>query len=344
VSQPGSLPAKPPRGLARRPYLAAALLRWRNTWHLRRSRLLLATALGAALVLAALAAPPTGRALQWLARSPVITFAISACLFGLSAVRRRERIQADVRDSWLAALPVPPSSLPRLLLGAAARLGGATVFLGLATAAGSATTAMAWQLLIATAAGAVAGTLAGARLGGRGAAGLTAWHYARVRRARPRWATSPSLMPLGFWPVAQGRAFSRPSASRVVLFALLAVPAGRRDPGEVALAVAAACVTAFTLVSLSTAAVRAADDAARWLAPTTVRLRAFIAAFIWGVVVKEAAVLAVVIFLACAVDDRQALHVGLPLAAAYLALSSLAIAAACARAGRHAGLGAGRSR
>lgn len=299
-------------------------------------------ALAAALVLGTLAAPPTGSALRWLAGSPLVTFAISASLFGLAAVRRHERIRADAAASWLAALPVPGSPMRRLAAGAVARLLGTIFLLGLAWAAGRIATAMAGHLIAVTAAGALAGTLTGAR-SGRGGAQAPGWHYATVRRARAHWATAPSLMPLSHWPLAQGRVFSRPSASRVVLFALLAVPAGRNDPGQVALAVAAGCLTAFTLLSLSTAAVRAAGEAARWLAPTTVRLRDFMGAFLWRVALKQAAILAAVVFLASAVDYRWALRLGSGLAVGYLALSCAAIALACGRAGRRIGLGsAGR--
>jgi hypothetical protein len=342
VSHAGSLPADIPRRLARRPHLAVALLRWRNACRRERRRLLGTAAVIVALALAVLAAPPAAAALHWLARSPVVTFAIGACLFGLSAIRRQERIQSEAATSWLAALPVPGSSIFRLVLGTVARLLAAIAFLGLAWAVGRLAMIEAWRLAGAVAAGALAGTFAGLPARARGAAGSPGWHYASVRRARSRWATAPALTPLGYWPVAQGRIFSRPRTSRVMLFALLAIPAGRRDPGELALAVAAGCLTAFTLVSLSMAAVRVAGDAARWLAPTTLRVRTFIAAFVWGVAVKQAAVLAAVIFLACAVDYAAVLRVGIALAVAYVTLSCASAAAACVRACRRAGLGAAR--
>ncbi|MBW4051857.1 MAG: hypothetical protein HIU85_10400 [Proteobacteria bacterium] len=340
MSQPGSLPANVPRRLSRRPHLAAALLRWRNAFRLRRARTLGIGALCAALVAVVLAVPPTGAILQWFGASPIITFAVSACLFGLSAVRRQERMRSDAAISWLAALPVPSSSVLRLVLAAAIRLLAAIAAVGLAWIVGWLAAAAAVRLVYVVAAGALTGTLAGSPLSGGAATGSPGWHYASVRRARPHWATAPSLVPLSYWPVAQGRIFSRPRTSRVMLFALLAIPAGRRDPGEVAIAVAAGCLTVFTLLSLSTAAVRAAGDAARWLAPTTIRRRTFVAAFIWQVAVKQAAVLAVVILLSCAVDYPQALRVGSAIASAYLAISCAAIGVACVRACHRVGLGA----
>src|SRR5487761_592629 len=141
------LPAGIPRRLARRPHMAAALLRWRNAYHLRRVRVLSGAALALALALGVLAAPPTGPVLQWLAASPVITFAISAGLFGLAAIRRQARIQIDGASSWLSALPVASSPLLRLVWGTCAWLLAAVAFVGLAWAAGRVTTAMASVLV-----------------------------------------------------------------------------------------------------------------------------------------------------------------------------------------------------
>lgn len=342
VPQPRSLPANLPRRLGRRPQMAEALLRWCNAYRLGRARMLGIAALAAAVTVGILAAPPAAAVLQWLAASPLITLAISACAFGLATVRRQERIRSDAATSWLTALPVRSSSVLRLVSGSLVRLLAVMAFLGLAWGMARIGMAVASRLALVTAAGALAGTLAGLPWSGPAAAGAPGWHYASVRRPRPRWATAPSLMPLSFWPVAQGRIFSRPAVSRVVLLAMLAVPAGRRDPGEVAIAVAAGCLAVFALLSLATAAVQAAGEAARWLAPTPIRRRAFIAAFAWRVTAKQAVVLAVVIFLAGAVDYAKALRVGSALAVAYVAISCAAVSLACARASRRSGLGAAR--
>jgi len=324
--------------------LAAALLRWRNAYHLRRARFLSVTALALALVSGLLAASSTGRVLEWLAGNPVITFAISAGLFGLSAVRRQARIQADAASSWLSALPTMSSPLIRLALGTAARFLAVLIFVGLAWVVGRVTAAAAALLVLVTAIGMLAGTLGGVRLMGGAAAASPGWHYATVYRARRRWATAPSLAPLSYWPLAQGRFFSRPKmTSRVVLLALLSIPAGRYDvPGQVALAVAAGCITLATLLSLSAAAVGVAGGAARWLAPTTVRLWTFVGAFVWRVAMKQAVILAVVILLACAVDYSQALRVGVKVSVAFLLISCAVSSAACLWACNQTGLGAAR--
>lgn len=334
-----------PRWLASRPYLATQLLGWRNAYRSWRLRVLVVAVLAAALASAVLASAPAAAVLQWLAASPLVTVAISACLFGLSAVRRHERIRADASTSWLAALPVPGSWTLRLASAAALRLLAILSIVALARAVGAVTGPGASRLALATAAGALVGTVTGVPLSGGGRSGATGWHYATVRRARPRWATAPSLVPLSYWPIAQGRIFGRPSVSRVMLLAMLAVPAGRTDPGQVAIAVAAGCITAFTLLALATAATRAALDAARWLAPTAIRARVFIGAYLWRAAVKQVSVLAIFLFLACAVDYPQALRVGGALAAAYLAISWAAASMACVRACRQVGLGAaGRGR
>jgi hypothetical protein len=324
--------------------MAAALLRWRNVCHLRPARALGAAAFGLALLVGLLSAPPAGRALQWLALNPILVFAVSTGLFGLSAVRRQARIEADATSSWLSPLPVASSSVLRLVLGTAAWLLGLAILVVLACVVGRITAAMASVLLLATAAGTVAGTLGGVRLIGRATEGSPGWHYATVRRARRRWATAPSLAPLSYWPTAQGRFFGRPKmTSRVVLVALLSIPAGLHDvAGQVAIAVAAGCMTCVMLLSLSAATVRVAGDAARWLAPTPIRLPTFVGAFIWRVVTKQAVILAIVIFLAFAVDYRQALRVGMKVALVFLAISCMASTAACVWGCRQVGLGAAR--
>lgn len=335
------LPAGIPRLLARRPHLIAAWLRWRNAYRCKRARVLGGAALVVALAVGMAAAAPTGGLLQRLAASPAVTFALSACLFGLSAVHRQARLRGEAATSWLAALPVAGSGRLRLALGLIVGLLAAVCFVGVAWAAGRITEPTASLLVLLTTAGALVGSLAGWRLQGRAAAGAPGWHYAMVRRARRRWATAPSLAPLSYWPVAQARIFSRPrTTSVVVLIVLLAIPSGSHDvPGQVAIAVAAGSITFFTLLALSAAAVRVAGDAARWLAPTTIRLRSFIAAYVWRVVLEQAAVLGVVIFLACAVDYPHALRAGMALSCTYLATSCAAASGACVWACRRVGLG-----
>lgn len=290
--------------------------------------------------------PPAGRALQWLGANPAVAFALSACLLGLSAVRRRERIALETATSWLAALSAPSSTSLRQWSGAFARLLGILAVVALARALGKIAGPVALLLALAASAGALAGTAAGLRVrvgSGRSAPG---WQYASVRRPRARWLTAPSLMPLAYWPVAQARFLGRPKiTSLIVLCALLAMPAGARDvPGQLALAVAAGCMTGVTLLSLSAAALRIAGHAARWLAPTTIRRWAFTGALLWRATAKQAIVLAVVILLACALDYRQALRLGIPLAAIFIVASCAGACAVCLWSCRRVGLGASSCR
>ena len=172
-------PAAPGRGAAE---LAQRL-------HLRRTRLLLTGALSAALVLAALAAPPTGG--RWIgsASSPVITFAILACLFGLSAVRRRERIQADVRRFLARRLAACRPPRCRGWCWEPRRASARRSFSwGLRWPAGSDERAHGLAARCSRRAAGARGRLTG-RLRDSAAAARphsTAWHYARVRRARPQ--------------------------------------------------------------------------------------------------------------------------------------------------------------
>jgi len=341
VSQAGSLPAGIPRRLARRPHLAAALLRWRNAWQLRRSRTLLTLTLSVAGVLALLEIPPTGPALSWLGANWAVAFAVVLCLFALATARHRERAERDAAVSWLAALPAASPARLRAVLRAGVWLSTAIAFILLALLAGRIEASAAFRLSFASAAGALVGSLAGWRLPHAGL-GAPGFHHAAVRRARARWATAPSLMPLAYWPAAQGRIFSRPKRmSPVLLIALLSIPSGLQGaPGQVALAVAAACIAVFTLISLSFAAISVAYHAARWLAPTAVRGWRFTAALAWRVVLTQALMCATLILLAGVIDLPRALGVGVPLAIAFLLVSSTAIVSACLRACRRTGLGA----
>jgi hypothetical protein len=194
------------------------------------------------------------------------------------------------------------------------------------------------RLAVATVAGALVGLLAGWRLP-RAGIGAPGFHSAIVRRPRARWASAPSLSPLGNWPAAQGRIFSRPKRmAPMLIIAMMAIPSGLHSaPGQVALAVAGVCMALFSVLSLTAAAVRVAFGAARWLAPTTVGRWRFTAALIWRVVLTQILALAVLLLLTSTIYPHGALAVGVPVAAlglcASLAIAVLAAAWACRRVG-----------
>lgn len=333
-----SLPAGVARWTARRPHVAAALLTWRNVY--RRS-----TALTFFVALLALAAasglaeiPQTGRVLAWLGRNVVVTFVLAVCLFGLSVIRRRERAAIAAASSWLTALPATGSASLRVISGTGARLLLVIFFAALTLLLGRLDATATWRLVLATLGGAVCGSLAGWRLRRGRDDGAPGFHYAIVRRVRARWATAPSLLPLAYWPAAQGRIFSRPKVlSRVAFVTLMTLPLG--TPGQVALAMAVASIAAVSIASLSLAAIRAAFPAARWLAPTTLRRARFTAAMLWRVLLTQALSMAVMVFLACAIDLSKALRLGLVLGVGFLVVSLAVAAVACGCACHRVGLG-----
>lgn len=330
-----------PRGMAAHPHLASKLLRLRNAWRHKRGRMLLAAALIVAGCAAVAAVPPTGSILGWLGRNWAVAFVIATCVFALSAARRRQRASIDAATSWLAALPAGSPVLLRVMLASGGWLVASVAFTVLVWVIGGIDRFAFSRLALSMAAGAVVGFLAGWRLP-RAGIGAPGFHYAIVRRPRARWASAPSLAPLANWPAAQGRIFSRPKKSApVLLIAMMAIPSGLHGaPGQVALAVAGACVALFSLLSLSKAAVRVAFDAARWLAPTTLERWRFTGALIWRVALTQTAALVVLIFLTSAIDLPRVLRVGVPLAALYLAASLAVAVAAALLACRRAGLGA----
>jgi hypothetical protein len=268
-----------------------------------------------------------------------VTFVLAVCLAGLSTIRRRERAAAEAANSWLTPLPAATPVFLHTIWGTGARLLLLAAFAALCCLLGRLDATAAWRLVLALLAGAVCGSLAGWRQRRAADDGAPAFHYATVRRARRRWATDPSLLPLSYWPTAQGRVFRRPKMlSRVVFMMLIGLPLG--TPGQVALAIAAASVAVFSMAALSRAAIRVAFEAARWLAPTTLRLRRFTAAMVWRVILTQALAAAVMVFLACAIDLPRALRLGVILAVGFLTVSLAVTAVACGWACRQVGLGA----
>jgi hypothetical protein len=339
VQKHGSLPAGIARWAARRPYSAAALLRWMNAYRRGRARMLLILLLVLAAACALAQIPWTGLVLGWLGSNVVVTFVLAVCLVGLSTIHRRDRAAAEAASSWLTPLPAARPVFRHILSGTAARVLLLIAFAELCCLLGRVDAAATGRLALALLAGAVCGSLGGWRLPRAGDHDAPAFHYAAVRRARRRWATDPSLLPLSYWPTAQGRIFSRPKVlSRVAFMTLIGLPLG--TPGQVALAVAAACIALFSMTSLSRAAIRVAFDAARWLAPTTLRRGRFAAAMVWRVILTQAAMTAVIVFFACAIGLPLALRLGVALGIGFLTVSLAASAVACGWACGRVGLGA----
>lgn len=314
------------------------MLRWRNAYRLHGARIFLIVLLALAAACGLAEISQTGLILGWLGGNVIVTALAATCLFALSTSHRRERAVTEAANSWITPLPaVSPVSLT-VIWGTTVRLALVIAFVVLVSLLGRVDATAAWRLALAMTGGAVLGSLAGRQLR-RAADEASGFHYARVRRVRARWATNPSLLPLAYWPAAQGRVFSRPKVlSRVAFMTLVTLPLG--TPGQVALAVAAASIATVSIASLSLAAIRVAFDAARWLAPTTLRRARFTAAMVWRVILTQALASAVMVFLACAIDLPKALRLGVSLGVGFLIVSLAAASMACAWACHREGLGA----
>lgn len=334
------VPVGLPRWLARRqPALLAMLLGSSNALRRRplRTWSIAALAIGTCWLVAWI--PATAAVLEWLAAHRVLTGTIVASFIALSIMRRRSRVRAHATVSWLAALPVSASLLPRAA-GMLARLSVLFFVVGLAWLGGRIGASAVVSLAVACAAGAPAGAAAGTIVSRALGLDSPGSQCATARRARARWAEEPSLLPLSYWPVAQGRIFSRPkSLSRVALLVALCLPMG--TPGQAAIVIAAACLAIFSILSLSVAAARVAFDAARWLAPTGVDRLRFAFALEWRVLLKQAAGGALLVALARLIGLRWAFRIGIPACLAVVLASCALAALSCSLACRRAGLGAG---
>ena len=333
------IPLSLPRSLAsRQPAVLAALL---GLWNvLRRSRAL--TWSIAALLIGAcwavLGLPAVGALLAWFAAHEVLTGTISASFFALPLMRRKSRRLARASASWLAALPVSTPVPPRAL-GALARLVLLLALAGLAWLGGRIEAPAEAHLITASVLGALAGLAVGTIVSRALGLGTQGSQYATLRQARACWAEAPSLRPLSYWPVARGRIFGRPkSLSRVALLAALCLPLD--TSGQLALVVLAACLAAYSIVSLSHAAAGVAFEAARWLAPTGLARRRFALALEWRVLLKQMAGCLVMVLLARLIGLSWAFRLGIPVCAAILLASWALTAVCCALACRRAGLGA----
>jgi hypothetical protein len=327
-----------PRWMAAHPHLSSRLLAWTNAYRYRRWRTFFPALLVVVGVGVVAALPPTGPILRWLGRNWAVTFVIVMSGFTLSTARRRQHVAIAAATSWLASLPTGVPVRTQVVVGTAEWLAALVGFATLVWLAGAIGPSDLTRFALAATAGTAVGLLAGWRLPRTGI-GAPGFHYAVVRRVRARWASAPSLSPLGNWPAAQGRIFSRPKKTApILLLAMMAIPMG--SPGQVALAVAGVCMALFSVLTLSVAAVRVAFHAARWLAPTTVGKWRFTAALIWRAVLIETLTLAVLILLTSAMSPSRALAVAAPLAALYLCASLTAVAVAAYGACRCTGLGA----
>lgn len=333
------LPPGPSRWLAgRQPALLVSALACGNALRRRRGRAVGVAALLIACCWGLAELRASAAVFGWLAAHGVVTGTIVASFFAFPRMRRRRRISVQAATEWLSALPLRSRALPPGWLSALVCWVALIALTGLAWVGGRIDAAAAAALVRASAGGAFAG-VAAAAIASR-ALGLDApgSGYAAVRPVRPEWARAPSLRPLSYWPVAQGRIFSRPkSLARVALLVLLCLPMG--TPGQAMIAIAAACMAVFTLASLSLASARVSFEAARWLAPSGVTGRRFVPALQWRALLKQLLGCIVLVLLVELIGPPGSMRVMIPACLAMLLASWTLTALCCALACRRAGLG-----
>ena len=276
------------------------------------------------------------------ASHPFAVLGITGFLLAIVIYRRRRRLARNRHRDWLAALPsdsaltTRAACLPFLAWASAAFAlftAGVTPRLPFISAA-AVVLALAAGLLAAVAAVAIVAALE--RLAERRAKRRRApsrfvppaSRYAVVHRRRAGWATSASLAPLGYWPMAQARFSERPKMrARGLALYLLAVPLDA--PGAVALAGGLVWLVTMHLVNLLVGVVRVAFAAAWWLAPTPVGTARFTLAVSHRALVGEIASCALLVFIAAGVTGPSVLHLAVRSALIWIAAACVLSAAAC---------------
>ena len=331
----------PPTWTDQRPFLRVCWLRYHNT--MRRWPLVgPACALSLVAIGAIVGFTPLQLGVAAAATHPFAVLAIAALLFAMMIYRRRRRLARTRHRDWLAALP----SDSRLTARAACSpfLGWACAACALLTAgvASRLTLVSAANVILASAAGLLAAVAAVAIV-----ALLERWaerrakpprersrfvppasRYAAVHGPRARWATSASLAPLGYWPMAQARFSERPKIrARGLALYFLAVPLDAS--AAVALAGAVVWLVTMHLVNLLVAVVRVAFAAAWWLAPTPVGTARFTLAVSHRALVGELAGCALLVFIVAGAGGSRAFHGALRSALIWMAAACMLSAAAC---------------
>ena len=314
------------RWLARHPHGLAAWLQCCNA--LRRFILLWpAAVLAAAALIWSCSRPAVIALLQRCAAHPLMLLVIAAVCTAIAAARRRPLAQRALERSWLAALPARPSLMLRVArfpLVALALITAAlivAVLAGLRPAAGVAVFA---PIL----AGAAAGFIAGWLLPHGGGETVPASWYGALPGWRAASAISPTLRPLGRWPLSRARVWGRPKiTARWALLALLGIPLG--TPAAKALAALAAVLVGWHLLSLLAAVVRVSFTAAWWLKPTAIGFVRFSASLVYLAWSRQLILCGLGLAAAAALGSPRMLHAGAALAAGWLAICCLSGAGAC---------------
>lgn len=298
-----------------------AVRRWPLPW--------VALALGLIALYALGHVPAVSRALTAIADVPLAAGVATTVVFARIMLSRWRRLERDRHRDWLAALPHEDFPV--------ARAAGASFLIWAGTALCALIVSVAAEVhlpivatdLLASAAGfiaAVVGVSVAAAAERRSAeraqrvwrAGGISGHaplksasphsrYAIVQQARPHWATRASLIPLGYWPLAQARFQERPKVrARSLLLLLLSLPLG--ITGGAALAAAVGWAIALHLVNLLLGVVRVAFPASWWLAPTPIRAVRFASALTHRALLGQLAACALLVAAVSAIGGTAVLH------------------------------------
>jgi len=324
----------------RQPSLRVGWLRFSNAtrrWPLMASSLALTLLAVGALVRFS----PVGHAVVAAARHPIAVLTITGPFFAIAIYRRRRRLGRDRHRDWLGSLPSDLPLMIRALFGPLAGWGCAAFALLTASATAGLPFTRAASLVFAAAGGLSAAAVAVAfimalqgrrelrvqRTAGSSKQAMPASQYAAARRPRASWATSASLVPLGYWPMARARFSERPKMrARTLVPLLLCLPLDA--PAAVALAAAAVWLLTMHLLSIMVGLMRVAFAAASWLAPTGVGAARFAVAVSHRALASEIATCALLVLVAAAADHR-AFHAALICGMLWTAAACLLSAAAC---------------
>ncbi len=275
------------------------------------------------------------------ANHPILVVAITGLLFAMMIQRRRRRLARNRHRDWLATLPreFPLSARAAYFpfLGwacAAFALFTAGIISRLAVvSAGKVVFASGVGLLAAVTAVAAAAALQRrpglnqkrARRPSRFAPPPS--RYAAVRKPRTGWATHASLVPLGYWPMAQAKFWERPKVrARALLPLLLSLP---DVVGAAALAAVLVWLVTIHLGNLLVGVVRVAFAAACWLAPTPVGAAQFTFAVSHRALVGVIASCALLVFMVALAGGTRALRVSVESVVIWIAVACILSTAAC---------------
>jgi hypothetical protein len=302
---------------------AAGLIRRnRNARVKARERIVALLCLGAMIALLWMQSEITAQVLTWLRLHSLICGCAAAIASALQVARRRVLTRAEFAKSWLAAVPIRPSTArwEALLIEtfpAAAAVVALTavcltagVVLALSRRADYVSLLTVWGCLSAgVAIGAIASYAIPAPKPHDLPPGSRYVPHARPRRAA---RIRPSLSALGYWPVRQMFAWAQPKmVSRATIPILLSMGLG--TTADAAMIVIALSGVMGALLLLLPAVISTSALVRRWIAPLPVRagvmMRAFLSPTIG--VILGASTLESLLLLVLDVSMRSSARVGI---------------------------------